>query len=99
MSEKNNTTAQDRNSLGNDIPSTHNPPKTPQGEQPQQSHPAPVKHNNSSQQWDSVSELLLWFSSVEEAMPTPSVAIAIASLIACLSLSNVSNGSLICVSF
>ena len=53
---------------------------TPQGEQPQQPQPQPTKHNNSTQQWDSVSELLLWFSSVEEAMPTPSVAIANISL-------------------
>lgn len=54
---------------------------TPQGEQPQQpQEPQPPKHNNSAQQWDSVSELLLWFASVEEAMPTPSVAIANISL-------------------
>lgn len=53
---------------------------TPQGEQPQQPQPTPTKHNNSSQQWDSVSELLLWFASVEEGMPTPSVAIANISL-------------------
>lgn len=53
---------------------------TPQGEQPQQPQTTTTKHNNSSQQWDSVSELLLWFSSVEEGMPMPSVAIANISL-------------------
>lgn len=95
MSEKDNNTTQDKNSLGNDTPSTHAAPKTqlsephrvepttpiplqptPQGEQPQQPQPTPPKHNNSPQQWDSVSELLSWFASVEEGMPTPSVAIA-----------------------
>lgn len=49
---------------------------TPQGEQPITPQPQSPKHNNSAQQWDSVSELLLWFASVEESMPTPSVGIA-----------------------
>ena len=99
MSEEDNNATPDKNSLGNDTPSTHTPPKaqpsepykagpttplplqpTPQGEQPQQPQPTPTKHNNSSQQWDSVSELLLWFASVEEGMPSPSVAIANISL-------------------
>lgn len=53
---------------------------TPQGEQPITPKPQPPKHNNSAQQWDSVSELLLWFASVEEAMPTPSIGIANISL-------------------
>lgn len=53
---------------------------TPQGEQPITPKPQPPKHNNSAQQWDSVSELLLWFASVEEGMPTPSVGIANISL-------------------
>lgn len=53
---------------------------TPQGEQPITPQPTPPKHNNSAQQWDSVSELLLWFASVEEGMPSPSVAIANISL-------------------
>lgn len=96
MSEKDNNTTPDKNSLGNDTPShttsTKTPPSnpykaepitpipeqpTPQGEQPQ---PTPPKHNNSTQQSDSVSELLLWFASVEEGMPIPSVAIANISL-------------------
>lgn len=49
---------------------------TPQGEQPITPKPQSPKHNNSAQQWDSVSELLLWFASVEEGMPTPSIGIA-----------------------
>lgn len=53
---------------------------TPQGEQPITPQPTPPKHNNSAQQWDSVNELLLWFASVEEAMPSPSVGIANISL-------------------
>ena len=96
MSEKDNNTTPDKNSLGNDTPSHTTPTKTPpsnpykaepitpipeqptpQGEQPQ---PTPPKHNNSTQQSDSVSELLLWFASVEEGMPIPSVAIANISL-------------------
>lgn len=107
MSEKDNNTIQDKNSLGNDTPSTHTLPKTqhsepykaepttpvplqptPQGEQPQQPQPTPTKHHNSSQQWDSVSELLLWFVGVEDGMPTPSVAIANISLAKTKSLLN-----------
>lgn len=107
MSEKDDNATQDKNSLGNDTPSTHTPPKTqpsepykaepttpislqptPQGEQPQQTQPTPPKHNNSLQQWDSVSELLLWFASVEEGMPTPGVAIANISLSKTKSLLN-----------
>lgn len=49
---------------------------TPQGERPITPNPTPTKRNHEAQQWDSVSELLLWFASVEEAAPTPSVAIA-----------------------
>lgn len=107
MSEKDNNATQDKNSLGNDTPSIHMPPKTqpsepdkaepttpiplqptPQGEQPQQPTHTPTKHNNSSQQWDSVSELLLWFTSVEEGMPMPSVSIANISLAKTKSLLN-----------
>lgn len=106
MNEKDNNATQDKNSLGNDTPSTHASPKTqsepykaepttpipeqptPQGEQPQQPQPTPPKHNNSSQQWDSVSELLLWFASVEEGLQTPSVAIANTSLSKTKSLLN-----------
>ncbi|OPG60910.1 hypothetical protein BGL87_08330 [Helicobacter pylori] len=91
MSEKDNNTTPDKNSLGNATPSHTTPPKsqpsepynlepTPQGEQPITPKPQPPKHNNSTQQWDSVIELLLWFSSVEEGMPTPSVGIANISL-------------------
>ena len=61
---------------------------SPQGEQPLQPQPTPPKHNNSTQQWDSVSELLLWFASVEEGMPSPSVAIANISLAKTKSLLN-----------
>lgn len=103
MSEQDNHTQQDKQSLGNTTPSqpkeatpTKTDPKepykpepttpiplqpTPTGEQPQEPQkPQPTKHNNSAQRWDSVSELLLWFASVEDAMPTPSVGIANISL-------------------
>lgn len=53
---------------------------TSQGEQPITPKQQPTKHNNSAQQWDSVSGLLLWFASVEEGMPAPSIAIANISL-------------------
>ncbi|WQW79898.1 hypothetical protein KVM30_02565 [Helicobacter pylori] len=83
MSEKDNNTTPNKNSLGNDTPSHTTPTKTPPSEPykaepttPIPKQPTPPKHNNSSQQWDSVSELLLWFASVEEGMPSPSVAIA-----------------------
>ena len=99
MDRQDNTTTNDKQSLGNVTPSPTTPPKsqpsepykaepttpvplepTPQGEQPITPQPQPPKHNNSAQQWDSVSELLLWFASVEEGMPTPSVGIANISL-------------------